>query len=66
MVCQYENDYNPIHWHSGHISGVAYLKVPENFGDSLKKENRNGRIAFIHGSRHKCNYIKTSIDWTHA
>ena len=50
-VCQYENDYNPVHWHSGHVSGVAYLKVPENFGDSLKKENRNGRIAFMHGSR---------------
>ena len=50
-VCQYENDYNPVHWHSGHVSGVAYLKVPESFGDSLKKENRNGRIAFMHGSR---------------
>ena len=31
VVCQYQNDYNPIHWHSGHVSGVAYLKVPKNF-----------------------------------
>ena len=29
VVCQYQNDYNPIHWHSGHVSGVAYLKVPK-------------------------------------
>ena len=62
MVCQYENDYNPIHWHSGHVSGVAYLKVPENFGDSLKKENRNGRIAFMHGSRQFLS--KSSIEFT--
>ena len=62
VVCQYENDYNPIHWHSGHVSGVAYLKVPENFGDSLKKENRNGRIAFMHGSRQFLS--KSSIEFT--
>ena len=41
VVCQYQNDYNPIHWHSGHVSGVAYLKVPKSFGESIKKENRN-------------------------
>ena len=45
IVRQFKNEYNPIHWHSGHVSGVAYLKVPENFGDSVKKENRNGRIG---------------------
>ena len=62
VVCQYQNDYNPIHWHSGHVSGVAYLKVPENFGDSVKKENRNGRIAFIHGSRQFLS--RSSIEFT--
>jgi len=62
VVCQYQNDYNPIHWHSGHVSGVAYLKVPKSFGESIKKENRNGRIAFIHGSRQFLS--KSSIEFT--
>jgi len=54
VVRQFKNEYNPIHWHGGHISGVAYLKIPETFGENFqknKKENRNGQISFIHGSR---------------
>ena len=50
-VCQYESDYNPIHWHTGNISAVTYTKIPEDFGSSYKKENLNGNIAFIHGNR---------------
>ena len=49
-VCQFESDYNPIHWHDGHISGVMYTKMPSDMGTSYKEENKNGRIAFIHGS----------------
>ena len=49
-VCQFENDYNPIHWHDGHLSGVMYTKIPQDFGSSYKKINKNGNIAFIHGS----------------
>lgn len=49
-VCQFESDYNPIHWHDGHLSGVMYTKIPNNFGSSYKKTNKNGNIAFIHGS----------------
>ena len=49
-VCQFESDYNPIHWHDGHISGVMYTKMPSDVGSSYKEENKNGRIAFIHGS----------------
>lgn len=49
-VCQFESDYNPIHWHDGHLSGVMYTKVPNDFGSSYKKINKNGNIAFIHGS----------------
>ena len=49
-VCQFESDYNPIHWHDGHLSGVMYTKIPKNFGTSYKKINKNGNIAFIHGS----------------
>ena len=54
IVRQYKTEYNPIHWHSGHISGVAYLKLPDSFGESFqknKKNNRNGKIVFSHGSK---------------
>ena len=30
IVRQYKNEYNPVHFHSGHISGVVYLKIPNN------------------------------------
>ena len=49
-VCQFESDYNPIHWHDGHLSGVMYTKMPDDMGSSYKQENKNGRIAFIHGA----------------
>ena len=26
VVRQFAHDYNPIHFHDGHISGVGYLK----------------------------------------
>ena len=37
IVRQFKHDYNPIHFHSGHISGVGYLKVPKNMGLTFKK-----------------------------
>ncbi len=54
VVRQFENEYNPIHWHGGHISGVGYLKLPESFGEtfqSVKKNNVNGNLSLIHGSK---------------
>ena len=54
IVRQFENEYNPTHWHGGHISGAGYLKLPKNFGPSKhseKKINYNGKINFIHGTR---------------
>ena len=53
IVRQFENEYNPIHYHSGHISGVGYLKIPNNFGETFQqgKKNENGLISFIHGNR---------------
>ena len=54
IVRQFENEYNPIHWHGGHISGAGFLKVPKNLGDwKQKKENINyegGNLELIHGS----------------
>ena len=52
VVRQFENEYNPLHFHGGHISGVGYLKLPESFGETFqnnKKSNYNGKIAFVHG-----------------
>ena len=54
IVRQFENEYNPLHSHSGHISGVGYLKVPENNGETIqknKKENFNGNLQMVHGTK---------------
>ena len=54
IVRQFENEYNPVHWHGGHVSGVGYLKVPSSLGDNPqknKKYNNNGKIELIHGSK---------------
>ena len=54
IVRQFENEYNPLHSHGGHISGVGYLKVPDDFGKTVqdnKDENYNGDLQLVHGSR---------------
>jgi len=54
VVRQYENEYNPNHYHSGHLSGVGYLKIPKSFGEteqSTKNINKNGMIEFVHGAK---------------
>ena len=51
VVRQFSNEYNPIHFHDCHISGVGYLKVPK-FSESKKKGLKtNGTIDFINGSK---------------
>ena len=55
IVRQFQNEYNPVHNHTGHLSGVGYLKVPKNFGGTVQKKNenrnKNGKIMFVHGSQ---------------
>ena len=57
IVRQYKNEYNPTHYHSGHISGAGFLKVPKNFGDFSQEKEKSGKIYpggklnLIHGSR---------------
>ena len=55
VVRQFENEYNPTHWHGGHISGAGFLKVPSTFGKHTQKKNdityRGGNLQLIHGSR---------------
>ena len=65
MVSQTEDDYNPVHWHYGKLSGVIYLKVPEQIisGEreaqtGLKKFHgaTDGRIEFIYWSSWPFNF----------
>ena len=51
VVRQFSNEYNPIHYHDGDISGVGYLKIPKNLNKSKKKIKTNGTIDFINGTR---------------
>jgi len=55
VVRQFENEYNPTHWHSGHISGAGFLKVPSNLGKNIQEKKKNpykgGNLQFMHGSR---------------
>ena len=51
MVRQFNNEYNPIHYHDGHVSGVGYLKVPKFITKNKKKPSTDGTIDFINGSK---------------
>ena len=54
IVRQFKNEYNPIHWHSGHVSGAGFLKVPKTLGSHLQdkgdKKYSGGNLNLIHGS----------------
>ena len=55
VVRQFQNEYNPAHWHSGHISGAGFLKVPSTFGKHKQKNKAadytGGKLQLIHGSK---------------
>ena len=55
VVKQLKNEYNPIHYHDGQLSGVGYLKIPKNMNQNKtiknKKLRTNGTIDFINGQR---------------
>ena len=56
IVSQYENEYNPMHNHTGcDISAVIYLKCPDvkgrrNLESKKGKEDFDGNIAFVHSA----------------
>ena len=53
IVRQFESEYNPLHFHTGSMSGVCYILLPKDFGkksQSQKRNNPNGCIALAHGS----------------
>ena len=62
VVKQLKNEYNPIHYHDGQLSGVGYLKIPKNMNQNKtiknKKLRTNGTIDFINGQR---NFLSESI-----
>ena len=58
VVKQFKNEYNPIHFHDGDISGVGYLKIPKNLTKNKKKIKTNGTIDFINGQK---SFLSNSI-----
>ena len=62
IVSQYENEYNPIHNHTGcDISAVIYLKVPDvkgrrNLESKKGKPDNDGDISFIHSAMGNRNF----------
>ena len=55
VVSQFKGEYNPIHYHEGHLSGVGYLKLPKGMTNNKMVKNKklktNGTIDFINGQR---------------
>ena len=55
IVRQFKNEYNPIHWHGGHISGAGFLKVPKDMGNYIQDKNdreyKGGSLILVHGTR---------------
>ena len=62
VVRQFKNEYNPIHYHEGLLSGVGYLKIPKNMNLNKMVKNKkirtNGTIDFINGQK---NFLSKSI-----
>jgi uncharacterized protein (TIGR02466 family) len=62
VVRQFKNEYNPIHYHDGQLSGVGYLQIPKKMNQNKlvknKKFQTNGTIDFINGQK---NFLSNSI-----
>ena len=62
VIRQLKNEYNPIHYHDGQLSGVGYLQIPKNMNQNKfvknKKIKTNGTIDFINGQK---NFLSKSI-----
>ena len=65
IVRQFKNEYNPIHWHAGHISGAGFLRVPKTLGkhtqDKENKEYLGGQLTLVHGTRQFLSNAKLQI-----
>ena len=62
IVSQYENEYNPMHNHTGcDISAVIYLKCPDvkgrrNIESKKGKHDNDGDISFVHSATGQRNF----------
>ena len=62
IVSQYENEYNPMHNHTGcDISAVIYLKTPDvkgrrNIESKKGKHDNDGDISFVHSATGQRNF----------
>ena len=62
VVSQYENEYNPIHNHTGcDVSGVIYLKTPDvkgrrNIESKKGRPDNDSDITFVHSALGNRNY----------
>ena len=67
VVRQFKDEYNPVHWHGGHISGAGFLKIPETLGKHFQekrdREYLGGRLTLIHGSRQFLSNSKFSLTY---
>jgi hypothetical protein len=65
VVRQFKNEYNPVHWHGGHVSGAGFLKVPNTFGNHIQEKEKveylGGTLNLIHGSRQFLSNSKLKI-----
>ena len=57
IVRQYGTEYNPVHYHDGHLSGAGFLKVPKELGQHTQsqkegnKDYKGGYLQLIHGAK---------------
>ena len=65
VVRQFKNEYNPVHWHGGHVSGAGFLKVPSTLGKHIQEKEKveylGGTLNLIHGSRQFLSNSKLKI-----
>ncbi|WP_440915530.1 putative 2OG-Fe(II) oxygenase [Candidatus Pelagibacter sp.] len=57
VVRQFKNEYNPTHWHDGHLSGAGFLKIPKEMGKHTQsqkegyKDYKGGYLQLLHGAK---------------
>ena len=44
VIKQLKNEYNPIHYHDGQLSGVGYLKIPKNMNQNKRLKIRRLKL----------------------
>jgi hypothetical protein len=65
-ISQESGDYNPLHWHFGKLSGVIYLKVPQQIIEGNAERAKmfggrdfslDGKMEFIYWPSHPFSYF---------